>query len=73
MVCFTNTSMASEENMAKAILWSIIQQNVHEALSNEKFNLSIFVDLKKTFDTVNFNILSNKLSLYENKNIKKVV
>ena len=45
-------------------------KNVHEALNNNKFNLSIFIDLKKAFDTVNFDILINKLSLYGIKNIE---
>ena len=44
--------------------------NVHDALNSGKFNLSIFIDLKKAFDTVNYEILLEKLSLYGIKNIE---
>ena len=36
--------------------------NIHKALNDGKFNLSIFIDLKKDFDTVNYEILLEKLS-----------
>ena len=42
--------------------------NVSNALNNNKFNLAIFIDLKKAFDTVNFDILLNKLNKYGIKN-----
>ena len=43
---------------------------VSNALNNNQFNLSIFIDLKKAFDTVDFNILFNKLDIYGIKNIE---
>ena len=43
---------------------------VSNALNNGQFNLSIFIDLKKAFDTVNFDILLNKLSNYGVKNVE---
>ena len=42
--------------------------NVQNALNNNKINLSIFIDLKKAFDTVNFDILLDKLNSYGIKN-----
>ena len=44
--------------------------NIHKALNDGKFNLSIFIDLKKAFDTVNYEILLEKLSLYGVKNVE---
>ena len=44
--------------------------NVQKALNDGKFNLSIFIDLKKAFDTVNYEILLKKLSLYGVKNVE---
>ena len=44
--------------------------NIHKALNDGKFNLSIFIDLKKAFDTVNYEILLEKLSFYGVKNVE---
>lgn len=38
--------------------------NIHDSLNNKKYHISIFIDLKKAFDTVNHEILLKKLELY---------
>ena len=43
-------------------------ENIFQALNNNKFNISIFLDLKKAFDTVNYEILLSKLEHYGIKN-----
>ena len=35
--------------------------NIFKALNDNKFNISIFIDLKKAFETVNFDILLSKM------------
>ena len=44
--------------------------NVQDALNKNKFNLAIFIDLKKAFDTVNYEVLLEKLSFYGVKNVE---
>ena len=41
-----------------------ITENIRKALDNGKFACGIFIDLQKAFDTVNHNILINKLNHY---------
>ena len=42
----------------------IITESIRSALDDSKYVCGIFVDLQKTFDIVNHNILLNKLSHY---------
>ena len=37
---------------------------IHSALAENKFNISLFIDLKKAFDTVSFDLLFKKLNHY---------
>ena len=43
-------------------------ERVFQALNDNKFNISIFIDLKKAFETVNFEILLSKMKHYGVKN-----
>ena len=51
-----------KHNVSQPLL--LFSQNVLNSLRNNNYNLSIFVDLKKAFDTVNFKILLQKLDFY---------
>ena len=42
----------------------LFSKKVHDTLTNGLHNLAIFIDLKKAFDTVNFDILLDKLHHY---------
>lgn len=41
-----------------------ILNDIHTIMQNGKFTCGIFIDLKKAFDTVNYNILLAKLQNY---------
>ena len=43
---------------------TLFSNNVLSSLSNNLYNLAIFIDLKKAFDTVSFDILLDKLFFY---------
>jgi hypothetical protein len=46
-------------------------ENISKALNSKRFNLSIFIDLKKAFETVNFDILLSKLHHYGVRNAEQ--
>ena len=41
-----------------------LTEQIYSTLNNKKHSIGIFVDLKKTFDTVNNEILLKKLEMY---------
>ena len=41
-----------------------LTKEIYESFDKKKFTLGVFVDLSKTFDTVNHEILISKLSYY---------
>ena len=42
--------------------------SINDSFNQNKYTLGVFIDLSKTFDTVDHNILLKKISLYEIKN-----
>jgi hypothetical protein len=46
--------------------------NVFDSLNSKEFNLSVFIDLKKAFDTVNFDILLRKMDHYGIRNTENL-
>ena len=45
-------------------------ENIFHALNSNKFNIAIFIDLKKAFETVNFDILLSKMKHYGVRNVE---
>ena len=43
---------------------SNLVEYIYTALNKKEFTLSVFIDIKKDFDTVKHNILLEKLSVY---------
>ena len=46
-------------------------ENICESIDKKKYVIGIFIDLKKAFDTIDHNILLNKLYYYGIRGISK--
>ena len=42
--------------------------SIYDSFNQNKYTLGVFIDLSKAFDTIDYNILINKLNLYGIKN-----
>ena len=56
--------MASDKNTATWMAVLELVDQIYQGFENNEFTIGIFVDLKKAFDTVNHQILLNKLEFY---------
>ena len=56
--------MASEKNNSTTNALIQITEKIKESIDNGKYGCGIFIDLRKAFDTVNHEILLNKLEHY---------
>ena len=44
--------------------YMIFSENIYDALNAKENNISVLIDLKSAFDTVNHSILLSKLEVY---------
>ena len=64
IICSININLdfGKKHSTSQAIITLV--EGVSKALDTGKYVVGVFLDLKKTFDTVNHSILLNKLYLY---------
>ena len=69
--CLTDLQFGFRANHSTSHALISITEKIRDALDNNKFACSVFIDLKKAFDTVDHNILIAKLEYYGARNISK--
>ena len=63
-ILFHKYQFGFRNNHSTVMALSVLFENLIEALDKSDCAIGIFLDLQKTFDTVNHNILLNKLYVY---------
>ena len=61
---FSNSQYGFRNNLSTQDALLDLTETIYNSLNNKKYQISIMIDLKKAFDSVNNNILLKKLELY---------
>ena len=61
---FHNSQYGFRSNHSTFMAWTEYMENITNAIDNSKCSISVFIDLKKAFDTIDHSILLDKLNYY---------